>query len=118
MTAAGIMADETADLGLEASGVVQALGSGSDKFKVGDEVIFLSHGCMVTDKVMPETLCLKKPINLSFGQAASIPCVFATAILSLVEKAGLRRGQVRRWSSSNFHLTSGSKLICSNVRQF
>ncbi len=64
-------------LGLEASGVVRALGDGAEgpggPLHVGDEVIaFPVEGAYATDLVVPASSVLAKPAGLSFEQASGL----------------------------------------------
>lgn len=71
-------------LGLEMAGIVEGVGSSTNRFKVGDHVMGLLPGggyaeyCIIRDDhAMP------KPASLSFEEAAAIPEVFLTAFQGL-----------------------------------
>lgn len=81
-------------LGLEASGVVFRVGPEVKDLRVGDRVMLLGDGSFATHIVTPERLCAKIPANLTFEDAATMPAVFATAVYSLFNIGGLKRGQV------------------------
>jgi NADPH:quinone reductase-like Zn-dependent oxidoreductase len=87
--------NSTSEMGLEGSGIIRAVGSGVHHLTVGDRVMYMSDGCFATYSIVPAALCVKMDESLSFEQAAAIPCVYATALLALVDKANLQRGQVR-----------------------
>ena len=81
-------------LGLECAGVVSAVGEGVARVAVGDEVCaLLAGGGYAETVVVPAGQVLRKPANLSFAEAASIPEVFATAYLNLYIEARLGRGE-------------------------
>lgn len=79
-------------LGLECAGVVTAVGEGVARVAVGDEVCaLLAGGGYAETVVAPAGQVLRKPANLSFEEAASIPEVFATAYLNLYIEAQMGR---------------------------
>jgi NADPH:quinone reductase-like Zn-dependent oxidoreductase len=84
-------------LGLDASGVVEAIGERVTKFKVGDEVwsspTHARPGTYAEYTCVDEREVAKKPKNLSHEEAASIPLVGLTAYQCLVEKGRLVAGQ-------------------------
>ena len=81
-------------LGLECAGVVSAVGEGVARVAVGDEVCaLLAGGGYAETVVVPAGQVLRKPANLSFAEAASLPEVFATAYLNLYIEARLGRGE-------------------------
>jgi NADPH:quinone reductase-like Zn-dependent oxidoreductase len=86
-------------LGADLAGVVEALGEGVTRFKVGDEVYGMAGGVRGLPgslaeytAVYADALALK-PKNLSMREAAAIPLVFLTAWEGLVDRAGVRAGQ-------------------------
>ena len=83
-------------LGTDIAGVVEAVGSQAKGFRVGDEVFgFSSPGgggfaefvCTTEDKLA------RKPPNVSFEQAASVPVAGITALQGLRDKGHIRAGQ-------------------------
>ena len=82
-------------IGLEGAGVVRRLGSEVKDFKVGDRVIMFDHGCFSTRLAISAKLCAKIPEELSFEEAATLPCVYSTVIHSLLTIGRLEKGQVR-----------------------
>ncbi len=92
-------------LGIEMSGVIDAVGKDVQSFQVGDEVFGLTgfglggyaEYCCLPAKVIkgkPERkglICLK-PANLSFGEAATVPAGCLTALKNL-QQAKLSQGQ-------------------------
>lgn len=81
-------------LGLEAAGVVRRLGPDVQDLTIGDRVLCIGRGGFATHMVMSEKLCEKIPGGLSFEDAATMPCVFATSIYSLFTIGNLKKGQV------------------------
>ncbi|KAI8630110.1 putative polyketide synthase [Xylariaceae sp. FL1651] len=94
LIALGILDNSTSEIGLEGSGIVQAIGPGVRHVSVGDRVMYMSSGCFTTHLTMPATLCVKMDDAMSFEQGAAVPCVYATALLALVDKANLQQGQI------------------------
>lgn len=83
-------------LGLDASGVIDAVGPSVTGWKRGDEVIALTrppHGAYAEYAVTPVEFIAPKPRALSFDQAAGIPVAGITAWRSLIDVAHLRKGQ-------------------------
>jgi len=81
-------------LGLECAGVVSEVGEGVTRVAEGDEVCaLLAGGGYAESVVVPAGQVLRKPSNLTFEEAASIPEVFATAYLNLFMEAGLKKGE-------------------------
>lgn len=75
----GILVDDwPIVLGSDGAGVVEAVGQGVDKFRPGDEVFSLfGHDRRAASfqeiSVVPEMFAAKKPSNLTFEEAASLP---------------------------------------------
>lgn len=84
-------------LGLDLSGVVDAVGPGVEDLAVGDEVWGSpSHdagGCYAEMAVVPAGQLGRKPACLSHPEAAALPLVGLTAWEALVTKAKLREGE-------------------------
>lgn len=84
-------------LGLDVSGVVEAVGSRVTRFRVGDEVYASPRhtrpGCYAEHVAIDEREAAKKPKNLTHDEAASIPLVGLTAYQCVLEKGRLVRGQ-------------------------
>lgn len=91
----GITALPEEGFGLEAAGVVRRTGPGVKHLQPGDRVMLIARGSFATSITTSEQLCAKMPDNLSFDDAATMPCVYATAIYSLFTIGGLEKGQVR-----------------------
>ena len=80
-------------LGLECSGVISEVGSGSH-WQVGDRVCALLAGGGMAEEVVVDARCVMPvPEGLDLVQAAALPEVYATAWLNLFQLAGLRPGE-------------------------
>jgi NADPH:quinone reductase-like Zn-dependent oxidoreductase len=83
-------------LGTEFSGKIESVGMKVRKFKPGDEVYAFrgfGTGCYAQYKCMSENGSLtKKPVNMSFEEAASMVDGATTALFFLKEKANIQKG--------------------------
>ena len=80
-------------LGLECSGIVDAVGEKVTSRKVGDEVCALLAGGGYAEYVAcPEFQAIPKPANLNWDEAASLPEVYATCWLNLFIEGNLNTG--------------------------
>jgi NADPH:quinone reductase-like Zn-dependent oxidoreductase/acyl carrier protein len=84
-------------VGIDFSGVVTAVGESVRELRVGDAVF----GCNLSnEEAMPshivtfEDNVIRVPESMTFNEAATLPAVAATAYLSLVQVAKLRREDV------------------------
>ena len=86
-------------LGCDGAGIVEAVGSGVEKFGVGDEVYFCSgglgdrYGNYAEYTVVEERLVAPKPKTLSFAEAAAAPLVLITAWEALYDRGRLEAGR-------------------------
>jgi len=95
---AGMLPEEhdTSVLGYDVSGVVEEVGEdASQSFQVGDEVYVrlsgMKYGALAEYVVCTVPEVAKKPSNLSFSEAASIPLASLTALQSL-RSGGVKEG--------------------------
>lgn len=80
-------------LGLEVSGIIDAIGEGVDRWQVGDRVCALLAGGGYAEYVTVSAMqCLPIPDGLSFGDAASLPETFFTVWSNVFDRAGFRAG--------------------------
>jgi len=78
-------------LGLEAAGVITAVGNKVTDFKVGQRVCALLSGGGYAERVaVPAKMLLELPAEMSFETAATIPEAWITAYLSLFLEAKLQ----------------------------
>ncbi|KAK6954931.1 hypothetical protein Daesc_002560 [Daldinia eschscholtzii] len=80
-------------LGIEASGVISKVGPDVKDLRPGDRVFLTGEGCFSTHLVVPQRLCAKIPDSLSFEDAATMPCVFATVVYGLLDVGQLQKKQ-------------------------
>lgn len=84
-------------MGSDLAGVIVEVGGSVTRFKPGDEV-FASlfdqgTGSLAEFAVVPQDLAARKPANLDFVQAASVPMVGLTSWQALKERADVQTGQ-------------------------
>jgi NADPH:quinone reductase-like Zn-dependent oxidoreductase len=90
----GLRKPKNPRLGVDMSGVVEAVGKNVTQFKPGDEVFggrdgaFAGYVC-----VRAAGAIALKPANISFEQAASIPIAAVTALQGLRDKGQIQPGQ-------------------------
>ena len=90
-------------LGLECSGVIDAVGPGVGPWRIGDPVCaLLAGGGYAEAVVVPAGQLLRVPSGCTVVDAAALPEVFATALLALV-----REGQVARGDAVLVHAGAG-----------
>lgn len=80
-------------LGIDVAGTIVAIGENVRKFKVGDHVFgscFGSHSEYVAPR---ENFLSHMPKNITFEEAAAIPCAAQTALQALRDVAQVKQGQ-------------------------
>ncbi|MEU4473886.1 SDR family NAD(P)-dependent oxidoreductase [Micromonospora sp. NPDC023888] len=82
-----------ADLGSEASGVVEAVGAGVSALAPGDRVAGLFAGALAEVAVTDARLVTRIPDEWSYATAAGVPIVFLTAYYALTDLGHLRAGE-------------------------
>ncbi len=100
--ALGLTGPKNKVLGMEVSGVVETIGKGVEKFRVGDEVLaatgfgggYAEYICLPATDVVGRAVIeiAKKPANLTFEEAAAVPIGGMTA-LAFLRKANVKNGQ-------------------------
>jgi acyl transferase domain-containing protein/acyl carrier protein len=85
-------------LGEECAGRVIRVGPGVENLHPGDAVVavtpsVLKTSLMASHAIVPAELVFRKPVNLSWEQAATLPLAFLTARYGLQTLAGMRRGE-------------------------
>jgi putative PIG3 family NAD(P)H quinone oxidoreductase len=81
-------------LGLEAAGIVAAVGGKVTRVRVGDRVCCLLAGGGYAEQIaVHEAMALPISSGLDFAQAAAIPEAFYTAFVNVVQEAELAAGE-------------------------
>jgi len=90
----GIGAPERQTMGVDFSGVVEAVGKDVSKFKVGDNVFGGRSGAFGEYVIVPESKALAlKPNNITHEQAAVVPIAAITALQALRDMGKIQAGQ-------------------------
>ncbi|KAM9958419.1 hypothetical protein ACTFIW_001284 [Dictyostelium discoideum] len=71
------------EFGIEYSGIISRVGNNITNFKIGDQVYGMGLDTISTTVVVDPNYCYHKPTNISFQEAASIPCVYLTSLCSI-----------------------------------
>jgi NADPH2:quinone reductase len=85
-------------LGCDGAGIVEAVGKGVTDFKPGDEVYYCQpphhdrHGSYAQHALVDSRLAARKPMTMSFTEAAAAPLVLITAWESLHDRASIKPG--------------------------
>lgn len=85
--------------GLDLAGVIEAVGYGVERFRLGDEVYGMTGGVgghpgsLAEFAAVDADLLAIKPANLSMRESAALPLVFITAWEGLVDRAAVRANQ-------------------------
>ncbi len=91
--ATGLLKPKNGVPGFDVAGVVETVGSGVTRFKLGNEVFGACEGsCAEFAAVSQDTLALK-PANLSFEEAAALPTSALAALHGLRDAAKVQPGQ-------------------------
>ncbi len=85
--------DAIVPLGIEASGVVTAVGEGVKRFRVGDEVFGVVPYAFASHARSAEYALVHKPKSIEHDEACTIPITFLTAYYGLVHLARLQPGE-------------------------
>ena len=93
LIAMGIIGSDYDGLGLEGAGVVVRIGTAVTGLRKGDRVMLMGFETFATRCRTHQDLCVRLPDDLSFEEAATMPCVYATAIRALMDVGGLEDGQ-------------------------
>jgi NADPH:quinone reductase-like Zn-dependent oxidoreductase len=93
MNALGMLPGIPEALGSECSGVVLAVGPEVSDLRVGDEVVAFAAESFATHAIAPAHLVVRKPANVGFADAVTVPNAYLTAAHALFTVAGLRAGQ-------------------------
>jgi NADPH:quinone reductase-like Zn-dependent oxidoreductase len=79
--------------GREVAGTVEAVGGEVTRFRPGDEVMGIAEGSFADYASAREDKLARKPVNLTFEQAAALPTSASTALQGLRDQGHLQPGQ-------------------------
>ncbi|CVL00302.1 probable polyketide synthase [Fusarium mangiferae] len=89
--------------GLEGAGIVGRVGPKVTGLKKGDRIMFISHSAFSTQVVVSENLCEKIPDDLSFEDAATMPC--SILVHSACGGVGISTIQLARMAGATIYAT-------------
>nr|VFJ91614.1 MAG: myxalamid-type polyketide synthase MxaB [Candidatus Kentron sp. LFY] len=89
LNALGMYPGDLGPLGIECAGEIAAIGEGVEDLRIGDGVIALVQGGLGQYVTVDAVLAAKKPEELDFFDAATIPVVFLTAWYTLHHLANI-----------------------------
>ena len=89
----GLRAPKTPVPGTDLAGVVEAVGAGVTRFRVGDEVFGIGTGAFAQFARATEDKLAPKPPNLTFEQAATVPVSGLTALQALRDHLRIKPDQ-------------------------
>jgi NADPH:quinone reductase-like Zn-dependent oxidoreductase len=89
----GLLKPKDTRLGRDVAGQVEAVGKNVTLLKPGDEVFGVCRGAFAEYACASEAKLAKKPDNVTFEQAASVPIAALTALQGLRGKRQIRPGQ-------------------------
>lgn len=89
----GLRKPKDARVGADMAGQIEAVGKNITQFKPGDEVFGVCRGAFAEYRCAIEDKLARKPAQLSFEDAASVPIAALTALQGLRDKGQIQRGQ-------------------------
>ena len=89
----GLRKPKTTRLGVDVAGQVEAVGKNVTRFHPGDEVFGACRGAFAEYACASESSLVRKPVNVTFEQAAAVPVAAFTALQGLRDKGQIQPGQ-------------------------
>ena len=102
---------EGSGLGCEASGIITRVGPEVQDFEPGDRVLTIASGAFSTVLTTSASLCARIADDMSFEDAATMPCVYSTVIYSLLEIGRLDADQVSIIMVRSFLIGANSQTV-------
>lgn len=92
IAAGGLRKSKDTQLAADVAGVIESVGRNVTELKPGDEVFGLCKGAFAEYACASESSVAKKPNNVTFEQAASVPVAAVTALQGLRDKGHIKAG--------------------------
>ncbi|MBO3697938.1 NAD(P)-dependent alcohol dehydrogenase [Roseivirga sp. E12] len=96
-TAMGVFKPKFKHIGADVSGIIETVGTSVLNWEPGDEVVSdimrCGMGAYGEYVAVPQELLVRKPKNVSFGDAAAVPIAGLTAFQALMDYGKLQSGQ-------------------------
>lgn len=89
----GLRRPKNPRLGVDVAGRIEVIGTGVTRFRPGDTVFGSCRGAFAEYVCSAESNLVRKPDNVSFEQAASVPVAAYTALQGLRDKGHVQAGQ-------------------------
>jgi len=99
--------------GMEAAGVVSALGEGVTRYRIGDRVMGRAAGGFAERTLLDERDSMPVPDNVSWVEAGSIPIAYAVAYDMIVAHGELKAGDTMLVTA----VASGVGVACLQIGQ-
>jgi NADPH:quinone reductase-like Zn-dependent oxidoreductase len=94
-------------LGMEASGIVTAVGSGVTSFKVGDHVVTMEPHSFASFQNVPASRVYAMPESMAFDVGSTTLGVYNTVHHALINLARVRKGK-----PTDTHVSSIRDVLC------
>jgi NADPH:quinone reductase-like Zn-dependent oxidoreductase len=89
----GLRRPKTRVAGVDAAGVVEAVGANVSELRIGDEVLGFCRGAFAEYACAEAEMVVPKPASLTFEQAAAVPTAATTALRGIRDVGGVNAGQ-------------------------
>ena len=89
----GLRTPKRTVLGVDFAGTVESVGNDAKQFQPGDEVYGAGSGALAEYVCAREDRVVRKPPNLTFEQAATVPVAGLTALQALRDRGKVQAGQ-------------------------
>jgi len=93
LMAGGLRKPKDPRLGADVAGIVEAVGASVKQFQQSDEVFGMCKGAFAEYACASEGSLARKPSNIRFEEAASVPIAGLTALQALRDKGQLKAGE-------------------------